>query len=256
MAAFRLSKWYLDCVSDSGDASILYTGAVRWGAFHLDYASLLESTAGTVKTRRSFRAAPDPVISASDIRWRFAPLHLEGVWQADSAELRCTVFSSPEGAIEWRCLMPRARAQIGARQGFGYAEHIAMTIAPWNLPLRTLRWGRFLSPDEWIVWIEWRSAAVHTWVYRNGLPIDADSMEDASIAFADGSRLLLDQSLVLRQGPLGATALASIPGLRHSVPGRILRVAELKWRSRARFLRPGAPAVEGWAIHERVEWPE
>ena len=46
MAAFRLSKWYLDCVTDSGDASIAYTGTVDWGFVHLHFSSLLETTAG------------------------------------------------------------------------------------------------------------------------------------------------------------------------------------------------------------------
>ncbi|MBZ5583885.1 MAG: hypothetical protein LAQ30_17075 [Acidobacteriia bacterium] len=93
------------------------------------------------------------------------------------------------------------------------------------------------------------------WVYRNGREVRASSIEDDGIELDDGARLILDRSLVLRQGPLGSTALSAIPGIRETVPLRLLQVDECKWRSRARLERTGEPPVEGWAIHERVEWP-
>ncbi|MGD0667955.1 MAG: hypothetical protein ABSB23_10350 [Bryobacteraceae bacterium] len=255
MAAFRLSKWYLDCVSDSGDATILYTGAVRWGSFCLNYSSVLESAAGAVTTRRSLRAVEEPVLAGDSLHWRSGSLRIEGDWSADSAPLRAMVFSSGAGIVEWHCLMPRARARIGARQGLGYAEHLTMTIAPWRLPLRTLRWGRFLSASEWAVWIDWQGEFTRTLVYRNGREAGTVSIEDARIVFDDGTRLVLDRSLVIREGPLGLTALSGIPGIRALAAGRLLRATESKWRSRARLEREGAPPVEGWAIHETVEWP-
>ena len=255
MAAFQLSKWYLDCVSDSGEATILYTGAVRWGSFGLNYSSVLESAAGAVTTRRSLRAIHEPALTRSSLHWRSRPLRIEGDWSADSAPLRATVFASGAGVVEWHCLMPRARARIGACQGLGYAERLTMTIAPWRLPLRTLRWGRFLSESEWAVWIDWRGEFTRTLVYRNGREVGAGSIEDARIVFDDGSRLVLDRSLVIREGPLGSTALSGIPGIRALAAGRLFRATESKWRSRARLEREGAPPVEGWAIHETVEWP-
>jgi hypothetical protein len=137
----------------------------------------------------------------------------------------------------------------------GYAEHLAMTIAPWRLPLRILRWGRFTSASDWVVWIDWQGAFTRTLVYRNGREAGTRSLGDAGIEFADGSRLVLDRSLVLRKGTLGSTALSGIPGLRNSVAGRLLQVAECKWRSRASFEQQGGPVVEGWTIQEMVEWP-
>lgn len=255
MAAFRLSKWYLDCVSDSGEATILYAGAVRWGSFSLNYSSVLESAAGAVTTRRSLRAAEEPTVAGSSLHWRSESLHVEGVWSADSTPLRAVVFSSGAGIVEWHCLMPRARARIGAHQGLGYAEHLTMTVTPWNLPLRTLRWGRFLSESEWAVWIDWRGEFTRTLVYRNGREAATSLIDDARIAFDDGWRLILDRSLVIRDGPLGSTALSGIPGIRTLAAGRLLRATESKWRSRARLEREGKPPVEGWAIHEVVQWP-
>jgi hypothetical protein len=253
---FRLSKWYLDCVTDTGEASILYTGTARWGAFHLNYSSVLESVGNAVSARHSFGAADEPSVAGRSLLWRSDALQVEGEWQSDSTELRSTVFSSAAGSVEWHCMMPRARARIGRREGLGYAERLVMTVAPWKIPLRTLRWGRFTSASEWVVWIDWRGEYSRTLVYRNGAEVRTFSLEDAKIEFEDRSQLLMDRSLALREGPLGSTALSAIPGVRDSVPGRLLQVTECKWRSRARLERCGGETVEGWAIHERVEWPE
>ena len=254
MAEFKLSKWYLDCVGESGDASIIYAGAARWGPVRLRYSSLLESAAGAVSTRYSLRAG-EPTLAAGALRWSSVPLRADGEWLADSTEIRETLFASEAGRIEWRCLMPRARARIGNLAGLGYAERLEMTVAPWKLPLRTLRWGRFASAADWLVWIAWGGEFPRAWVYRNGREVRASSIEDDGIELDDGARLILDRSLVLRQGPLGSTALSAIPGIRETVPLRLLQVDECKWRSRARLERTGEPPVEGWAIHERVEWP-
>jgi len=257
MPEFGLSKWYLDCVTDAGEVSILYSGAARWGrAFRLNYASLIETTGNAVDARRSLRAAEAPTFLAGSLLWRLKPLRIDGEWHADANPLRATVFSCGSGSVEWECLMPRARARIGHRGGLGYVERLTMTVAPWKLPLRTLRWGRFASPAEWAVWIQWCGEYSRTLVFRNGAESPAVAVDDSRLEFADGSRLALDRSLVIRQGPIGSTVFARMPMIRHTVPGLLLQVTECKWRSRARLERRGAPPVDGWAIHENVQWLE
>ena len=256
MAAFEMSKWYLDCITGSGDASIAYAGAVHWGAIRLHYSSLLESTGGLVRVRHSLRPQDEPTIEHGSLRWRSRALTTDGEWQADSAEIRETVFASKAGAVEWRCLMPRAQARIHNRTGIGYAEHLRVTIAPWKLPIRTLRWGRFGTPSEWIVWIDWLGEFTRRIVYRNGQLAPTSLIEEGQMEFQDGARLSLDCSLVLRQGPLGSTALSVIPGIRQTFPARMLQVNETKWRSQGRLECPGGSTVQGWAIHERVDWPQ
>ena len=256
MAAFVLSKWYLDCLTAAGDASIAYTGAVHWGPVRLHYSSLLESTDGNVSLKHSLRPQPPPHVNSGSLHWRSAALELNGEWCPASQELRNTLFASEAGSIDWHCLMPRAQVRLGRRCGLGYVEHIHMTVAPWKIPIQTLRWGRFATPSDWIVWIDWQGEFMRRLVYRNGREIAASLLEDDEIRFEDGARLVLDRSFVLREGPLGATALSAIPGVRDTFPARLLLVRECKWRSRARLEHPGRPAVEAWSIHERVTWPE
>ena len=59
MSGFHLSKWYLYCATDAGDASIVYSGDVCWGRLNLHYSSVLESTEGHT-SRRSSRFAHSP----------------------------------------------------------------------------------------------------------------------------------------------------------------------------------------------------
>ncbi len=256
MAAFELSKWYMDCVTGSGDASIAYTGTLRWGPVRLHFTSLLESTAEAVKVRNSLRPQSEPCIDHGSLRWRSESLGIAGEWQADSREIHETVFESGDGAVDWHCLMPRAQTNIHSRSGLGYAEHLTCTIAPWKLPIRTLRWGRFTASSEWFVWIDWQGDYTRRIVYRNGQATPTLLIEDGLIEFSDGVRLTLDRSLVLREGRLGATALSAIPGVHDTFPARLLQMNECKWRSRGCLERPGAASVEGWAIHERVDWPK
>jgi len=256
MAEFEVSKWYCDCVDESGAVSILYTGTAKGShGFRFHYSSLLEAGKSTI-THRSLRAATPPELVGGGLRWRSKPLGIDAEWQADSQPVRATVFSSAAGSIEWECLMPRAHARLGTLTGFGYVERLTMTLAPWKLPLRTLRWGRFATASDWVVWIDWRGDYSTRLVFRNGEQVAAVAVEDDGVDFADGARLALAGPLEIRKGRLGATALAAIPGLRNSLPGRLLRIDECKWRSRARLVQPGRPVAEGFAIHERVEWPE
>ncbi len=255
-AAFKLSKWYLDCITDVGDASIAYIGVVDWGPMCLHYSNLLVNTAQFVTARHSLRPQTEPNIDNCSLRWQSGALRIDGEWRADSAGMRETVFASDAGSVEWHCLMPRAQTRIGDRFGLGYAEHLDITIAPWKLPIRTLRWGRFATPSDWIVWIDWLGDFTHRIVYRNGQIARTSLLEDGQIEFRDGARLTMDRSLVLRDGPLGSTALSVIPGVRNTFPVRLLKVNECKWRSLGRLERPGVSTVEGWVIHERVEWPK
>lgn len=253
---FKLSKWYLDCVTGAGDVSIAYTGTVRWGVVHLHYSSLLESTSGGITTRSSLREQDEPGMQESLLHWQSSALDLDGQWQANSVALRETVYSGGDGAIEWNCLMPRAKTRVRDRCGLGYAEHLTMTVPPWKMAIETLRWGRFTSASDWIVWIDWQGGFSRRIVSRNGKDDPPRVLEDDRIEFDDGCRLVMDLSLTLREGPLGTTALSAIPGIRKTFPARLLEIDECKWRSRARLEKPGCPAVEGWAIHERVTWPK
>ena len=115
---FRMSKWYLDCITDSGDASIAYTGRAAWGPVHLYYSSLLQSRGQTITTRHSLRSHREPYSDNGSICWNSNPLGVAAEWTRDSIELSRTIFTCETGSVEWHCVMPRARARISGTKKF------------------------------------------------------------------------------------------------------------------------------------------
>jgi hypothetical protein len=259
--SFLLSKWYLDCVADDGRAFIGYSARLSWRALSLNYASALRCRPGRkAETITTLQESFAPRADGSAVRWSSPRLKVGGTWEADAPPIKRTLLESSDGKIEWHCWQPRARAEIhvggNARLvGRGYVEQLTMTIPPWRLPFQELRWGRFLSEQDALVWIDWRGAHSLNLSFHNGARVEHASLTDDELA-ADGVRLALDCGTVLREGALVETALGTIPGIQRLFPFRILRTHERKWLSRGRLQKPAAEPVAGWAIHEVVRWPQ
>lgn len=232
---FKLSKWYEDCVSATGDMVIVYHADLRWGVVSTHYESVIEKY-GDGEAHVSHRRA-------------------EVQFGARGPELRETIFACDEGRIEWTCVEPGAIASCRGCNGFGYREHLLMTLPPWKLPIAELHWGRYISESSTLTWIDWRGTFSNTIVYRDGRRVDAVHIGEERISLADGSNLTLDRGDVLRNGALGTTVLSAVPIVNRMVPARMLAVHECKWRSRAILSAPGRPVEESWAIHEVVRWP-
>jgi hypothetical protein len=132
----------------------------------------------------------------------------------------------------------------------GYAEVLETDIPPWQLPINELRWGRAIGASSSVVWIDWRGSVPLTLILLDGEPVDG-SVDDRRVAFADRS-ITLTPTRLLRDGPIGTTALASIPGLSSWAPAAILAAHETKWFSSAACTGP--PPFAGRAIHEVVRF--
>jgi hypothetical protein len=201
-----------------------------------------------------------PVEEDTTIRWQSKSLKTKGTWERLDSPCAVRIYESDEGTIEWHCLHPRARATVELDEGvvvrgLGYVERLEMTIAPWKLPLEELRWGRFLSESDSVVWIDWLGESSRRIVLENGALRDATTVTESEIVLEGNVRLSLSTGKVLRTGALGKTALAIIPGVDRLLPSRLLNVQECKWRSRGELLRGNAKS-SGWAIHEVVRWPK
>jgi len=259
---FVLSKWYFDCVAEDGRVLIGYLAELRWKSLTIRYQSLLLHSAGEgTQTSFSLRSSPPPSISGPVLKWKSSPLRLEGTWTALEPPIRATILDSDAGTIEWHCLQPRATASVrigkaAAICGLGYAEHLRMTIPPWRLPLKELRWGRFLSETDSLVWIDWRGPYSKQVVFHNGAEAQAESITEQQVALKGRAAILIfEESSVLRQGTLAKTALTKIPNVQKLFPESVLGIRECKWKSRAVLHRNGIPDTRGWAIHEVVQWP-
>jgi hypothetical protein len=272
MAGFCLSKWYLDCVTDAGDVIVAYAATLQWGRLRLRWAATLtQRRGGEARSDATLLGVEEPSqIGAAragptghvggDIVWGSERLRIEGRWTALEPPVGETLFASPRGKVEWTCHQPRARARgnfAGAAfEGFGYAEHLVLTCAPWSLPIDELRWGRFLGKSSSLVWIDWRGPHTKQLVACSGVRSGCAQIDDRSVVSADRAvALSIEDGTVLRRGPIGKTALADLAGSgKVRMPLRILEVEEKKWRARG-SLRAHGRTDHGWVIHEVVRWP-
>ncbi len=259
-SGFRLSKWYLDCVTDEGGTFIGYVASLRWKIFSLHFSSILIRHAnGTVRTRTSLLPESDPCREGQSVAWSFQPFHLDAKWDSLLKGIERTLYKTGTGEIAWSCISPLARASIrlgNSRpiEGFGYVEYMTLSIPPWQLPITELRWGRFLNRNESLVWIDWKGVQPKSLLLHNGEEAGSPSVSDTEIRGDPDIRLSLASHAVLRSGPIVSTTLSRIPGLKSILPTDVLSLHECKWLSRA-DLRSGTTAPSsGWAIHELVKF--
>jgi hypothetical protein len=256
--SFELSKWYLDAVGEDGEVFIGYRASLHWRRLAVSYAATLTGGSREPRTAASVRSGEKPVLRTGSLAWEAPALELQGTWTGNAPALLRTLYEGPGGSVVWACLFPRAQAdvRIGAREvhGLGYAERLEMTLPPWRLPLETLRWGRFLTPGRFVVWIDWQAPErSRTWVFVDGQEEREARVSEEDISF-EGGRLRLPQAshLQLRDGRL-SHLLRSL-SLPLNLLCRVRAIHETKWRTRGVLESAGAPAVEGWAIHEVVRF--
>ena len=257
---FRLSKWYLDCVADDGDAAVLYRASLRWGLLRVHYgATLLGRREGDPVHHYTLRPGSSPKwVGDGELHWSSERLQSEGVWQRRAEGIERTLLDGPRGDIRWNCVCPCAGASIRIGDhtvtGRGYAEHLVMTLPPWRLPFNELHWGRFHAAAETLVWIAWRGATSATWVFLNGEERRSAEVSDSAVNLPqDEVALRLDTGRVLRSGRLATTALRSLRAAAHLVP-RWRTAYEEKRVSQGTLTRESS-SHPGWALHEVVRWP-
>lgn len=251
----------MDCVSDAGDVFIGYAALLQWKAFSINYSSILQYQNGKqAESHTSLRKFSAPQIKDHTLDWSSDALKVKGTWKAISPPIERTIFEAVAGDIKWRCLQPLAGADvyIGKERrlkGLGYAEHISISIPPWQLPIEELRWGRFQSDRHSLVWIDWQGSNPLQLVFYNGVEAENARVSDSEVVFDDGRRILnLEEKQVLREGALVNTALSVIPGIGKILPLQSLNTYECKWRSRGFLKEQSEPVSDGWAIHEIVRW--
>jgi hypothetical protein len=250
-----MAKWYLDCVTGEGDAVIVYCAEMKWRGVHLHLCSVLSGIGGIFRTRTSISPcrvdAVDGQISAD-----LAKLGVTGTWESDSLPFERVVYEQGAGNVRWNCLQPRSFAQvrIGDRVlcGLGYAERLTLSIAPWKLPLKQLRWGRFVSPQDSLAWVDWQGSYSTRFAVHSSRECGLLSVSDAKVTVPNAT-LRIEPGIPLRSGRLVETFLPDVSALGRLFPHSLFNVAEHKSLSRA-VLSTTDHSSAGWVIHEVVHW--
>jgi hypothetical protein len=280
-SGFHLDKWYLDGVSDDGVCVIAYRAEVRFRALRVRFASVMVARpGGRVVTRSTVRGGAEPVVDDTRVRWVCAGLGVKIEVQRGVRGASRRLLESEAGVIDWECVAPggRVRAVVDGETwtGTGYAERLLMTVPPQRLPMRTLRWGRFVADDgsEACAWIQWRGAEERGLVLCGGEFAMATEISEECCSWESdagsgevtwaGSRAALvcdsEQSQtsatrVLRESEAEGTLLERIPALRRFAPPMVraaLGLKETKWLARGEMRVAGRAARAGWVVHEVV----
>lgn len=232
--------------------------SLAWRGLGFSWQSVVLCEPGKPPRRRtSVSPSPPPERREVGLEWNASTLPCSFRAGPLPAAVELRLLDSPEGFVDWRCEAPAAPmfVDFGGHSpilGRGYAERLSMTIPPWRLPIRELRWGRWHAAEALgsIVWIEWRGPEPRTWVLRDGVAVEAGMVGDSEVS-GDGFHLTLADPRDLEAGALDAL-FRSIPALRSMVPKPILAMRERRWQSSGTLSSSDAPRVAGEAIHERV----
>jgi hypothetical protein len=258
---FSLSKWYMDCIDPTGNVFIGYSAVMKWKKLRLYYANILYfDIVGNIETNTSFRQLPFPILKQNNLTWTTSRLNIKGKWDGVDPLIQKNLLDGDLGGIVWQCFQPKANAKIELPNhtflaGLGYTENLTMSIKPWELPITELRWGRFLSEEDTVVWISWKGEENLDLLYYQGNPVANPVITDDLINLNQEEFFLtFSDKIVLRNGYPNSTALSGRDGIKNILPKRILNTYECKWRSKGILTKPNKQISQGWVIHEVVKW--
>jgi len=254
----------MDCITGAGDVLVVYAATVKWLRLKFSYVSLLKTSPDSpTRTCTSLRTYIAPTWRDGSLCFDFMPLKISARWQTPDVPLEHSLLKTGAGEVIWTCLAPRAHATITHRGqpivGTGYAEHLLLTIAPWQLPIKDLHWGRFHSATNSLVWIKWLGEHPLDLTLHNGVALDVPSEISSARIKASPFTLEMTSARELRSGRISSTALWPLRKIASAFPSSILNLHETKWLSKGMLhhdaAAPGEAPNCGFALHEHVIFP-
>jgi hypothetical protein len=242
-------------------AVIGYWASLAWRGVALTWQNVTLFEPGKAPvSRSSLGSASHPVADEGAIAWRAEALGCCMDFEPRQPPFEERLLEGASGVVDWRVEAPAAEVSVSLQgfaplRGIGYAERILITIPPWRLPIRELRWGRWIdeAASRSVVWIDWRGESPRTWVFVDGIAAEAPEVTDESVR-GGASQVVLGERRALQARTLAEIA-SSIPPLRAVVPRSFLGLRQSRWCSDG-ILREGnagdAAPLAGRAIHEVV----
>ncbi|MCU0393758.1 MAG: hypothetical protein MUE81_21810 [Thermoflexibacter sp.] len=184
---------------------------------------------------------------------------LKGIWTKQMPNISEILLENEQGYILWECFIPLAYVQLDIRKnvssytGNGYVEKLTLSVKPWEMPIKVLHWGRFLTENQSIIWIRWEGEETRNLVFYNGIKQENPQIDEQRIFFGNFC-LDLSEKYILRNGSLISTIFRRFAWLKKIFPSKILHLQECKWQSKGVLTQDGQKINENWAIHEKVEW--
>jgi hypothetical protein len=249
MQNFYLKKWYMDAADKKGNVYIGYHAQLKWKFLNLHYYShLFRSANGKATTNSGFIRKNQPAIRGKMLSWNTKGF--SGKWASQAKPVEEIILSNGKGSILWKCLQPKAGVEIESDElsfrGLGYTECIEITLPVWEVPVKALHWGRFLSKKNYLIWINLEGIGKSI-AYCNGKRCSNFSVTSRQVKGKDFA-LTMGKRSVLRKGKIGATVFQKLSLLK-MLPRKPLMMDENKWVAQGKLFNE-----EGTAIFEKVLW--
>jgi hypothetical protein len=251
----------MDCVDEKGNAAIGYYAVLKLGLIKISYSNLIYfdfETKQTIEKSSFFRNLPPEI--CDNLKWKSRKLKVNGIWSRSAKVINCELYKNAEGeSVVWNCHHPNAETNVELDgkiyiKGFGYAETIILSVAPWKLPISILRWGRFLSKEDTIIWISWEGPYPLNSMWHNGILFTDAIYNKDSVIFNSGKYLLMFNEIHVIRAVSIDSHLLKLPILRKFVDTTFLQTIENKLLSPGTFYNEGNEVSSGWTIHEVVKW--
>lgn len=176
-------------------------------------------------------------------------LHAE--WTAPNPLPAVDLLGNPDGFLRWTVATLNSPARWtfpnATISGVGYVECIEMNVPPWQLPIHTLRWGRFANVEHSVVWIDWNDGE-RRWLFVDGQRTSATAIDDDDITW-DGGSLELRSKQVLISDSLASSVQSAF--LSWLIPSGYLQSRQTKFLALGRLCVHGR-VFEGSVVCETV----
>lgn len=256
MSDFILKKWYLDAADDQGNVFIGYWASLQWKKIILHgYQLIQRSQKGGIKTQGGFTKQPEPFFE-NDHHLIWQPKNLKSSWKSSDDSINEVLFKSNKGDIKWRCLQPKAKTRIQlpdlSFEAEGYTELIEIKIPVWDLPFKTLYWGRAHSENHYLIWIKWDGATKQNIVWFDGKRSnDLEITND--LIYGSNFQLKLGENIPLRQGELISTIFKPFTKIVKLFPKSTFLADEHKWFNQG-IIMANSISEPATIIYEKVLW--
>jgi hypothetical protein len=261
---FYLNKWFLDFIGEDGSAMIFYAAKFKWHGWSAVYSSWLHyDKIAKVRLKSRLSRVQMPTQSDNIITWTDSKFGVSGTWKSLGKMLESRLFESSQGHLDWKCFQPASIVQLKINnkvfEGRGYVEQLILTVPPWKIPMDELRWGRFGSNDDNLVWIELREKHKRQWLWLNGEKIENCIIQDDRIILPGKNFILnLDQGVTLESMKKIFSVVGKlvryVPGFNKVLPSGFLMADESKWLSKGLLQKGDETFTNGMAIHEMVNF--
>lgn len=262
---FYVNKWFLDFTGEDGEVIIVYVATLRWKGLAVTYTSCLQhGLTGERVYKYRFRKVCFPKVSERCISWEDPFWGFSGEWESDSDPIQSRLVDLPDGYLDWRCYQPDSKVQFRLQDkilcGRGYVEQLVLTVPAWKIPMKELRWGRYITERNSMVWIELRNKQNKQWVWINGEKVGSCIIEDDHISIpGEKINLKLDRKIILESEKKIQSVVHKIvkyiPSFQKVIPLNFLLADEIKWFSNGVTWDDNNELLErGKAIHEWVNF--